>query len=406
MQSEDTPRTPTRRVRRFRLVLNHENDAVNTLNSIQQESQQEAQQEVESAGNILRQLRLLNRTLHPQTQTQSNLNAGAPAFHPLQPVQPVQRTLEFNLDKQASNQEDDEEDKEFFSNLIQSILKYDGVLYGKFVYKLIEWGLAEAIDTVLKCIDKGENYLLTGTLPSYAITFFRRDFHMSIFNEKPGPINSTIFSINVPSGGCITLLLLHTIQSLTQRLPFCITSLDLIQFSRVGLHINPSMMSRELQHSPAPLFELLKQISIREYIWIDEYITELLSIPNGEKVFYNRWKWLMINKYYNKYRLWVHPTRLELKEHSAKEPHSCQICLDTIETPETQDKDSCTSCTDTKNNGKKTSKSQDTKKYMKLPCSHIMHIMCFVQVEPVDSEVTGMCIRCPMCRASYDILNL
>lgn len=285
------------------------------------------------------------------------------------------------------------EDVQYMIDIIKIVLKYNGKLFTNLSYYILVNGLHDGIKTFLR----DDHTAILCSIPVYLQTIFERDIHHCVMEKKNyNEENCTTYSICTPYGRLIKLVLKDSVFDVQ---PACLTTLDLLSYSRDGIRLNECAPATILC-TPAPFMMIMNQICKSEYTWIHELTEKLERTVMGVNILHDHWKRLIKLGLYNDERVWTFPEQEALKKHLTEEVYSCAICLEksdnekeVIEPIESAKKST----------GKACKCCQPCKLFLKLPCQHIFHLDCFAKVTLSKSTLT---VNCPLCRKSYYVSEL
>lgn len=243
----------------------------------------------------------------------------------------------------------------FENPIVLSVLKLDGIIVGDCVRRIAldgvdhfdvyefceEWGGARPICCLIDSIKTCE--------------LLMRDIDcMTTARHVKG--NTHSFVADVQNGGRINLI------AIVKAEP-CVTSVDLLQLTRLGLQLSPRMPTR-LQSKPSPLSFVLAQLKNHQYTFL---------LPSVSSQVHAAWKEKLLDGQTSDARTWD-----MLPVDAMDEDWICSICQS--EQPSSQGPDFL----------------------LKLTCKHTFHAGCFACVSPTPS----FDVLCPLCRKGYSLLSL
>ena len=267
------------------------------------------------------------------------------------------------------------------NDVLLQIFKYNGKLYGSiipFVINDFKKGLQKY---VIFCRAHSFKLYVYCIMPSSSREFFLRDIHEYLINVqnvskyccnvnliiktfKIG-IMITFTNFNFPGG------LYGLVES-----PLQIISTDLILMDRSSILCSTALPDL-YKYETAPLLTLFNELTNKEFTFLADFIDQCIADKHLIILLQNAWQLQMMQRRYNSNRVWCELTKDEFTEHKKNEKYVCSICL--------EDKDCLNLC----------------QQFLKLPCKHIFHKTCFTNIKR-----DGFKIKCPICRAQYNIYDL
>ena len=265
--------------------------------------------------------------------------------------------------------------------ILLQIFKYNGKLYGAiipFVINDFKKGLQKF---VIFCNANCFKIYVYCIMPNTSREYFMREIDQYLINIqnvskyccnvnlmiktfKIG-IMITYSNFNFPGG------LYGLVES-----PLQIVSTDLLLMDRSSILCSNNLPDM-YKYNVSPLQKFFLEIRNKEFTFLDDFIDQCKADEHLIILLQNAWQLQMKQRRYNTNRVWRELTKQEFINHKKNEKYICSICL--------EDKDCLNLC----------------QQFLKLPCNHIFHKICFTNIKR-----DGFKIKCPICRAQYNIYDL